>query len=182
MISKIKKLDGFVVREISRIHSKALNRIMTFFSKIGSGGMVWFACCLPLLMNKKYRVAGITIIFSLVVTWLIGEIIIKHIVGRVRPSEHIPEEEMLVKKPRFYSFPSGHSASSFSVVGVSCLLCPYYVTIIFAVVALNIAFSRIYLRVHYLSDVIAGVLLGFVLGMVSVPLFEIIAKAMGASL
>ena len=182
MISKIKKLDGFVVREISRIHSKTLNRIMTFFSKIGSGGTVWFAFCLPLLMSRKFRVAGINIVFSLILTWVLGELILKHIVARVRPSEHIPDEEMLVKKPRFYSFPSGHSASSFSVVGTACLLCPVHVTVVLFVIALNIAFSRLYLRVHYLSDVVAGILLGFVLGLVSVPLFNIIAVSFGASL
>ncbi len=182
MISQIKKFDEFVVREISRIHSKTLNRIMMFFSKIGSGGMVWFALCLPMLMRKEYRVAGVNIMFSLLVTWFLGELILKHIVARVRPSEKIPDEEMLVKKPRFYSFPSGHSASSFSVVGTACLLCPVYMTVVFGVIALCIAFSRIYLRVHYLSDVIAGIVLGFLLGMVSVPVFNMIAIYFGASL
>ena len=175
MFGRIKKLDYRVVENISRIHRPKLNRIMVTASRLGNAGIVWWAVCLPFLINQRWRYTGLTIIFSLGLTSLMGEGIIKHAVKRVRPCHSLEDDEQLIKKPKYYSFPSGHTASSFSVVSVVTFSqCPFYVIVPIFLVASIIGFSRVYLRVHYLTDVVVGFFLGIVCGFATVLLMNAI--------
>ena len=175
MFGRIKHLDNRVLDNISRIHGPKLNRIMATASRLGNAGIIWWVVCLPFLIHPKWRYNGLVIIFSLGLTSLMGEGIIKHAVKRVRPCHSLEDEEQLINKPRFYSFPSGHTASSFSVVAVVLFSrCPIYVFLPILVLAMTIGFSRIYLRVHYLTDVLVGMVLGFVCGVASIMLFHAI--------
>ncbi len=175
MFKKLQELDLKVLKAIKKLHNHTNNRIMAVITHLGSGGTVWFAMCIPLIISKQLRTAGLNILLSLFITWLIGEITIKRIVGRVRPSEDLPEEEQIIRRPKYYSFPSGHSASSFSVVAVTMLRCPVWIIIPTAILASLIAFSRMYLRVHYMTDVVAGVILGLGCGFSSVAIYNVIA-------
>lgn len=175
MFGRIKKLDYRVLENISRIHRPKLNRIMVTASRLGNAGIVWWAVCLPFLINQRWRYTGLTIIFSLGLTSLMGEGIIKHAVKRVRPCHSLEDDEQLIKKPKYYSFPSGHTASSFSVVSVVIFSqCPFYVIVPIFLVASIIGFSRVYLRVHYLTDVVVGFFLGIVCGFATVLLMNAI--------
>ncbi len=175
MFGRLKRLDNRVLENISRIHRPKLNRIMVTASRLGNAGIVWWAVCLPFLINPRWRYTGLTIIFSLGLTSLMGEGIIKHAVKRVRPCHSLDDDEQIIKKPKYYSFPSGHTASSFSVVSVVIFSqCPVYVIIPIFLIAAIIGFSRVYLRVHYLTDVVFGMLLGIVCGLVTVLLFRAI--------
>lgn len=175
MFGRIKKLDYRVLENISRIHRPKLNRIMVTASRLGNAGIVWWAVCLPFLINQRWRYTGLTIIFSLGLTSLMGEGIIKHAVKRVRPCHSLEDDEQLIKKPKYYSFPSGHTASSFSVVSVVVFSqCPFYVIVPIFLVASIIGFSRVYLRVHYLTDVVVGFFLGIVCGFATVLLMNAI--------
>ena len=172
MFGKIKALDYRVLHNISRIHRPKLNRIMAIASRMGNAGIVWWAVCLPILINPRWRYTGLIIVFGLGFTSLMGEGIIKHLVKRVRPCHSLEEEEQLIKKPKYYSFPSGHTASSFSVVSVTIFThCPIYVIIPIFLIAAIIGFSRIYLRVHYLTDVVVGMALGLICGYLSTLFF-----------
>lgn len=181
MIRKITELDKLVVVKIKKLHSKTNNRIMTFITHLGTGGFVWFALALPMLLTRSMREAAVNLMFALLINLFMGEILIKHIVARVRPSETLPEEEQIVKRPKYYSFPSGHSSAAFAVAAVTIVRCPPYIFIPVIIVAIFIAFSRLYLRVHYLSDVVVGILLGLVCGFVSVPLFNYIIDKIGVT-
>ena len=175
MFGRIKKLDYRVLENISRIHRPKLNRIMVTASRLGNAGIVWWAVCLPFLINQRWRYTGLTIIFSLGLTSLMGEGIIKHAVKRVRPCHSLEDDEQLIKKPKYYSFPSGHTASPFSVVSVVTFSqCPFYVIVPIFLVASIIGFSRVYLRVHYLTDVVVGFFLGIVCGFATVLLMNAI--------
>ena len=175
MFGRIKKLDYRVLENISRIHRPKLNRILVTASRLGNAGIVWWAVCLPFLINQRWRYKGLTIIFSLGLTSLMGEGIIKHAVKRVRPCHSLEDDEQLIKKPKYYSFPSGHTASSFSVVSVVTFSqCPFYVIVPIFLVASIIGFSRVYLRVHYLTDVVVGFFLGIVCGFATVLLMNAI--------
>lgn len=175
MFGRIKKLDYRVLENISRIHRPKLNRIMVTASRLGNAGIVWWAVCLPFLINQRWRYTGLTIVFSLGLTSLMGEGIIKHAVKRVRPCHSLEDDEQLIKKPKYYSFPSGHTASSFSVVSVVTFSqCPFYVIVPIFLVASIIGFSRVYLRVHYLTDVVVGFFLGIVCGFATVLLMNAI--------
>lgn len=173
MLKKIQKLDDLVVKKIARIHTPFLNRLMIIFTKLGNGAFVWWiTLCFPFLLGKNTRTTGVYLTLALGVTYVTGEIIIKHIIARLRPSSKLDDDELIIKRPKDYSFPSGHTASSFTAFTVTMLRCHAYIFIPVLLVAATISFSRMYLRVHYLSDVICGAALGILSGSVCVFLFE----------
>ena len=176
MFARLKNLDNRIFDNIPRIHRPVFNRIMIVASKMGNAGIVWWFVCLMFLILPKWRYTGLVIIFSIGLTSLMGEGIIKHTVKRVRRCHTMEAEDRLPNNPRtFYSFPSGHTASSFAVAMVIILSrCPIYVVAPILLTALAIGFSRVYLRVHYLTDVVVGMLLGMACGTASVMLFHAI--------
>ena len=172
MFGRIQNIDNRVLDNISRIHKPALNKIMITASRAGNAGIVCWASCLPFLINSNWRATGANFVFGLAWAHLMGEIIIKHIVKRVRPCHTLDDDEQLIDRPRFYSFPSGHTTASFAMVGVALMRCKVITFMPILMLAMLIAFSRIYLRVHYLTDVIAGMILGLTCGICSVLIFN----------
>ena len=172
MFGRIQNIDNRVLDNISRIHKPALNKIMITASRAGNAGIVLLAVCLPFLINSNWRATGANFVFGLAWAHLMGEIIIKHIVKRVRPCHTLDDDEQLIDRPRFYSFPSGHTTASFAMVGVALMRCKVITFMPILMLAMLIAFSRIYLRVHYLTDVIAGMILGLTCGICSVLIFN----------
>lgn len=161
MLNKLKRMDKRVIFNIQRMHKRCLNRWMIILTKMGNNGMVWFAVAVPFLFNRGYRNVGVKIILALLLSGFLGEIVIKQMVARSRPTKFLLQEEMLIKEPVSYSFPSGHTSSSFAA---SCMLasCFGLLSIPAFIFAILMAFSRVYLRVHYPTDVLAGALLGSV--------------------
>lgn len=172
MFSRIKSVDNKVLERVAYIQKPALNKIMITASRAGNLGIIWWTICIIFIMRPSWRMTGINFVVGLAIAHLMGEIIIKHLVKRVRPCHRLDDDEQLINRPRFYSFPSGHTTASFSVVGVALLRCGPAAFIGILLLAALIGFSRIYLRVHYLTDVLVGMLLGFVCGLTSVLLFN----------
>ena len=161
MFKKLRELDERVVERMSQIHRPVLDRIMVLFTYAGTGGFIWWVVfIIPFLISREFRQTGIILTAALGFNYVIGEIIIKKAVRRVRPSSLIADEDMKIKRPKDHSFPSGHSASSFCAFTVTLLCCPPWIWIPALALACTIAFSRMYLRVHYLTDVLGGILLG----------------------
>ncbi|GHU81932.1 phosphatase PAP2 family protein [Clostridia bacterium] len=171
MLQKIQYLDDSFINWVGRLHRPILNRFMIIISSLGNGGLIWFMLCVPFMILKTWRITGINIMIGLVVAHISGEIIIKHLVCRVRPCHKLEDEELIVKRPQYYSFPSGHTTASFSVFVVMLCRC-FPVAMPVLVLALLMGFSRIYLRVHYLTDVVCGMVLGMLCGFLSVEIFK----------
>ena len=164
MFDRITSLDEKILMNISKLKRPYLDKTMVFFTKIGNTGIVWVLTSFFLYLSPHHRRNALKIIVSLFLTGFLGEIIIKTLVGRIRPSKSISQEKLLIKKPRTYSFPSGHTSSSFATALIISLAYPYFSLLAF-ILAFLIAFSRLYLRVHYPSDVLAGALLGLICSM-----------------
>lgn len=169
MFSRIQDWDNRMLDRIARMRTKRLDKIMVFATTLGNNGLIWFALSIVLLFFQRFRTSGITIIIAVSLSWLCGEIAIKNLVGRVRPCHKVAEEHLLIKNPPHYSFPSGHTTSSFSAATVMMLFNPVIAIPMF-ILAFLIAFSRTYLLVHYPTDVFAGAALGIIFGFISVPL------------
>jgi undecaprenyl-diphosphatase len=90
--------------------------------------------------------------------FLMGEVLIKNLIQRPRPIDE-SIRTLLFHLPVTYSFPSGHAASSFAASGVLAKHFPQHGKMLYALAAM-IAFSRVYLTLHYPSDLLAGLLLG----------------------
>ena len=178
MFQRIRTIDNRVVDSIAHLHCYVLDKLMVMFTYAGTGAFIWWVVlALPFVLSAAYRKAGLIMIVALGVNYLVGEIMIKKIVKRARPSTLVPEDEMKINKPKDHSFPSGHSASSFCAFAVTLICCPPFFWIPSLVVAALIAFSRLYLRVHYLSDVLVGTLLGLLDGVAIALLFERVVLA-----
>ncbi len=172
MFQRIQSLDDKVVDNIIRFRSPLKNKIMIAASSAGNLGIIWFAICLPFLIYAPARLTGVNFIFTLAFTQLICEFMIKRLVKRERPCNRLADEEQLIHRPKYYSFPSGHTSASFCMVAVSLLRCRWYIMVGIFIIAVLIASSRVYLRVHYLSDVVVGAILGFLCGFASVAIFN----------
>ena len=172
MLKRIQETDDFVLDWIGRLHTPVLNKLMIIFSLLGSKGAVWIVICIPFLLQEKTMVTGVNFIVAVGLTTAVGEGIIKHAVGRIRPCHKLEYSDLLTRRPGYYSFPSGHTASSFSVFAVAFFRCDTRTWVGILLLAILIGFSRIYLRVHYLTDVICGLFLGILCGSVSVVIMN----------
>ena len=140
-----------------------LDVVMPLISKLGNGGMVWIAFALLLVIVPKTRKAGIAVLIALGLEVVCCNLILKPLVGRVRPFEINKAMKLLVPHPTDFSFPSGHTGASFAAVS-ALFFSGNRMWIPSCVLALLIAFSRLYLYVHYPTDVLAGMLLGIMAG------------------
>lgn len=154
-----------VLHWFESIHNPVLNPVMKVITMLGDAGIFWIALSVIFLFFNKTRKAGIAMAISLVLSVIFTNLIIKNIADRIRPFVIDPTllKDMLVKLPKDSSFPSGHTSASFAAAtaffvtnkkwGIPCL-----------VLASLIAISRLYLTVHFPTDVIAGVILGVIYG------------------
>lgn len=157
---RIERFDDSIMYMIKKYtQSKFLDTMMPVITGLGDGGAIWFIIASVLLLYKPYRISGIGVISALITATIMGEGLIKHTIKRSRPCNEAFNTNLLIGRPMTYSFPSGHAASSFAAAGVLCSFLGVY-GLFFVVIAFLIAFSRIYLFVHYPTDVIAGIILG----------------------
>ena len=152
-----------VLNWIQTLRTGWLDGVMVLVSTLGDAGAVWIVLALVLLCIRKTRRVGVTVALALVLDVIVCNGVLKPLFDRVRPCVVNPAVELLVSCPSDASFPSGHTAASFAAAGAlraagSCLWLPGLV------LAVLIAFSRLYLYVHWPSDVLAGALLGWGLG------------------
>jgi membrane-associated phospholipid phosphatase len=143
-------------------------RLITMF---GEAGIFWIALVLLLLILPKKRPTGIRCAISLLIVFLLTYAI-KYAVARPRPYDAIAQLTPLVPKLSDFSFPSGHTSAAFAVSLVLTRTERKRVWIPFLILSCLIAFSRLYLGVHYPSDVICGFLLALIGSTVVLKMFE----------
>ena len=153
--------------------SGVITPILVFLTKLGDSGILWIAIGLALLIFKKTRKVGFTVLGALVLMMVFNNFILKNLFARTRPFNLevwrdwfvYPE---LVKRPSSYSFPSGHSSSGFAAATALTTSKKAYIIIPAFLVASIVAFSRIYVHVHYPTDVIFGALFGVIYGLIAI--------------
>lgn len=141
------------------------NLFFPFLSSLANGGILWILFALILLSQKKTRPIGFAALLSLILMQLIGNTCIKPLIARERPFIVRPEKliYMLIPPPGEYSFPSGHTFSSFAAA-TTIALGDKKIGIPALILAAIIGFSRLYLYVHFPTDVLGGMFLGILLG------------------
>lgn len=158
--NSLNSLDYSLLVQIHSVaQSSLLDSAMPYVTNLGTMGGIWALFALILIANREYRNVGIICIAALLLTTVIGEGILKHLIQRPRPFVQYPTIGLLIPSPTSFSFPSGHTGSSFAAAWVIArnlkkLAVPAYL------LAAAIAFSRLYLMVHYPTDVLAGILVG----------------------
>ena len=155
---------------------------------LGEAGILFIAIAIGLLITRKYRKVGFAMMVALVIMVVGNNLILKNIFARPRPFDLDPDTYAwwfksyiypdIVSRPDSFSFPSGHSSSAFAVAFVAMFYNRKW-GFINLVLAILMAFSRVYVEVHYPSDVIAGVVVGLVYALLAAivvrlcyPLFD----------
>lgn len=151
---------------------QGLSTVMITITTLGNGGFLWLAIATGLLCFKKTRRVGWMTLGALLVCALFTNVCLKNIVNRTRPYECIEALTSLIGTQKDKSFPSGHTASSFAEAYILWKELPrkYGLTSMFF--ALCMGCSRIYVGVHYPSDVFGGCIIGILSGMLVRRLFE----------
>ena len=140
-----------------------LDTVMPGISFLGNASLIWIVIAVILLFRKETRRWGILLVIGLCMNGIVSSLFIKNLVARDRPCWINQDIVLLIKSPKDYSFPSGHSFGAF-VSAVILLGWNKKAGIAALVLALLIAFSRLYLYVHFPTDVICGTLLGVLFG------------------
>lgn len=166
----IREID-FMVLEYIREHLRNgfLDNIMPVVTAFGNMGMFWVVVALIISAKRKYRKCSITMMIGMILGVILGNFVVKNIVRRDRPCWINEIGDMLIANPQDFSFPSGHTMSSF----IAATILFYYdkrLGVPSFGVALLIAFSRMYLYVHFPTDIIGGAMLGVGIAIMTVSL------------
>lgn len=142
-------------------HNAFLNKLMPLVSVSGTGGLAWLFFGLILLIRGRgeTKKASVIMLFALFLSFLVGEEGLKLLFHRARPFETIQGVNLLVAPPQTYSFPSSHSANAFAAALVLARKIPA-LSLPAGAFAILMAFSRVYVGVHYPLDILAGSVLG----------------------
>lgn len=146
---------------LQELHGTILDKIMIGITTLGDGGIFWLALALVLAIIPKTRKCGISIFAAMAFSYIIGNLGLKPLIARPRPFTVATDVSLIIEKPGEFSFPSGHTLHAFTAATV---IFGYYRkpgTLAYVLAAL-IAFSRMYLFVHYPTDILAGAVLGVV--------------------
>lgn len=164
MLETLLNLDGgFLLLLQESVRNPMLDSLMKFITALGNGGMIWIGATILLLIPKKTRSIGMMSAVALLGSLIINNNIIKNIVQRPRPFVTFTDLQIIIPTPSEYSFPSGHTSSSFAAAAVFYRHLPKKLGLPSVILAGLIGFSRLYVGVHYPTDVIAGVIMGILL-------------------
>ena len=157
-------IDWSVLRWIhSTFACGALDFLMPKLSLLGNGGAIWILAAAVLLCTRKYRRYGLILLAGLALGVLTGNVLLKNWIARPRPCWLDSSVQLLIASPTDYSFPSGHTLSS--TIGATILTMTNHRFGWAAIpIAALIAFSRLYLYVHFPSDILGGIVLGILIG------------------
>ncbi len=135
-----------------------LDKVMPVITALANKGILWIAVTLLMFVPRRARKYAHVAAFALLLGLLCSNVIIKPLVARIRPYD-VQQIVLLIREPNDFSFPSGHTLASFAVATALCMWKPR-LGIPALILAVLIAFSRMYLYVHYPTDVLVGIVLG----------------------
>ena len=160
---------------IQTLHIPLLDKIMVGITSLGDAGIIWIILTVIFLVMPKTRRTGSIMLAALIVQTILCNVILKNLFARTRPYDVNTTIQLLVPKLKDFSFPSGHTSASFTIVSAlyfakDSLWKPALV------LACLIAVSRLYLYVHYPTDVIGGLVLGILSGYAGYRVVDFIEK------
>lgn len=154
-------MDGEILLLIQEyIRKEWMDGFWCAVTHLGDSGWFWILLGLLLLFWKKTRRAGAAALGAMGIGALLTNIILKNLIGRTRPYEVVNGLILLVEKQHDFSFPSGHACASFAAASALYRFLPGKWGVPWIVLAVLIAVSRLYVGVHYPTDVLAGAAVG----------------------
>lgn len=162
MLEALWSLDGGVLLWIQDVvRQDWLNPLVEFYTHLGDAGILWIVLCIGFLFFKPTRKAGAVGLVALAIGFLCTNVTLKHLVGRDRPWLDVAGLVPLIQEGDPNSFPSGHTCASFAAASAWWRLLPKkWMKITAGIMAVCMGLSRLYVGVHYPSDVLVGALVG----------------------
>jgi len=150
------------------IRTPVLDSLMRGITHLGDFGIFWILMAVVLLLYSDTRKAGAAVTVGMLASFVFNNLLLKNLVARTRPYEVIDGLTLLVDRASDLSFQSGHSATSFVAATVMLCVLPKRYGISAMVLAALIAFSRLYVGIHYPTDVLFGIFSGILIGFLTV--------------
>ncbi len=166
----ISKIDSVAFDFLESISCGILDVFFKAITYTGNGGAIWIGVILGFFIHKKTRKIGVAVMLSLLSVVLLNNFVLKEIFDRTRPFVADPNIKLLIGIPSGSSFPSGHSSSSFACATAVFMFNKKWGVVAFGYAVL-MAISRIYLHVHYATDVIGGMIVGIFVGVAVMLVF-----------
>ncbi len=179
-MSALSQFELNILDLIATLHNPILDILMPLVTLLGDHGVPSILLALILLIIKKTRKEGVSLGFALISTLISCNLVLKPLGGRIRPYDLVEGLDILIPTLSDFSFPSGHTTVAFATAMV---LSHYHKSLswIFWILATLIGFSRLYLYVHFPTDVLFGVMLGIVCGLVGIKLCNSIYPRLDAN-
>lgn len=161
-----KECNGYMLLEFeildfiqNHLRTPIGDKVMPLITMLGNGGALWIVLGVILFIPKKQRKTAVILFSALIIEFLICNVCLKNAVATARPCDLNTTVKLLIPKPQDYSFPSGHTGASFAAVTALYVgkVKKWY---LFLIPAILIAFSRLYLYVHFPVDILGGFLVG----------------------
>jgi undecaprenyl-diphosphatase len=175
-------VEFFILNWIqANCRGELLDALMPVVTAVCDHGEIWILLAVALLLYPKTRRTGMVVAAALILDVICCNAILKPLIGRIRPCDVNTAVSLLIPHPTDASFPSGHAASSFAAVAALYACRSKWWRPAF-VMALLLSFSRLYLYVHWPSDVLAGAVLGILLGFLAWRLTAYLERRFGHAL
>lgn len=146
---------------IQSIRTPFLDKVMALLSTLGNAGALWIVIGVVLCISKKYRRGGLQMLSAELLSFIVGNLILKNMVDRLRPCQIDETVNLIVTIPFDSSFPSGHTLNGITAA-VTLMFIDKRMGIPALALAILIAFSRMYNFMHFPTDVLAGAVLGVI--------------------
>ena len=180
MLTLLQPLDGAILLWIQNVLRGALDPLVCFYTHLGDKGLFWIAACLLLLVWKPTRKAGLCGLLAMLLGLLVTNVTLKHLVARPRPWLDVAGLLPLVQEPDPNSFPSGHTCSAFAAAAAWARTLPRrWMKYTGLILAAAMGLSRLYVGVHYPSDVLAGCVIGCLCGLLACAVWNAAAEKRG---
>ncbi len=163
MLSFLQQIDdGILIWIQENIRFPWLNPILIFVTRLGDGGFIWILLTLGMMIPRRTRKTAVCMAAALGLSLIITNLLLKNSVARVRPYEVIEGLRILIEPQTDWSFPSGHTSASIAAAVVMLRRLPGKYGVPAVTLGVLIAFSRLYVGVHYPSDVLGGAVIGLI--------------------
>ncbi len=180
MLEMMQQLDEQALRWIAQfVRQEWLNPLVVFYSSLGNAGLGFIGIALLLLVFRKTRRAGATALTAMVLGMLVTNLTIKPLITRPRPWVVMEDFVSLVTSSDPHSFPSGHTTAAFAFGVALWLTLPQKWARATALAAAALmGLSRLYVGVHFPTDVLAGLVIGTICGILAAGITRVVSDAL----
>lgn len=173
MWQSLMELDSNILLFVQdNLRNEILNDIVVWFTSLGNAGLIWILIILAFILNKKTQKKGVYCAFSLILCFILVNLFLKNAVARTRPYDAIEQIRCLIGPQSDYSFPSGHTAIAFAASVPVFIILNKVIGSVMIVFSILMGLSRIYICVHYPTDVICGAIAGLLCGIVACKVYQ----------